>query len=211
MSGSYYTLNTKYNNLSSRINQLENEVDNAEGDLVIANNKLMPQLTQWKYGYETSAGLAFWYSGYNMFSGSLGGGSANYKDFKTTETGTGEGVNQLATSGTSAGKWTAVKSGTYHVEVNISDYNYSTSNYTNAYYISVTDADGFWGEGNLFKGGTCSTYNSGTSITIRVYHFEADISLNAGEQIWVYSSAALGYIYKPVKYTYLTITKLTGY
>ena len=210
MSGSYYNLNTKYNNLSSRINQLENEVDNAEGDLVIANNKLMPQLTQWKYGFESSntAGAATWYSGYNMFSGTYGGGNANYKDFKTTETGTGEGTSQLSDS---TGKWTAVKTGTYHVEVNLSDYNYSTYTYANAYYISVTDADGFWGVGNLIKGGTISTYNSGASIPIRVYHFEADISLNAGEQIWVYSSAATGYIYKPVKYTYLTITKLTGY
>lgn len=208
MSGSYYTLNTKYNNLSSRINQLENEVDNAEGDLVIANNKLMPQLTQWKYGFEASGSTtAYWYSGYNMFT-TYGGGVANYKDFKTTETGTGEGTSQLSDS---TGKWTAVKSGTYHVEVNISDYNYSTSSYYNAYYISVSDADSFWGVGNLIKGGSCSTYNSGGSIPIRVYHFEADISLNAGEQIWIYSSASTGYIYKPVKYTYLTITKLTGY
>lgn len=208
MSGSYYTLDAKYNTFSSQLDQIPPQIQELQADLVITEGKIPPtQLTQWKYSVSTNAtgtGVVPLNIGVAMFSG---GYTASYTKFRSMETGTGQGTAQMDANGV----WTALKEGTYRIEVNISDYVSGTSVYPNAYYININDTAGFWGTGVLMKGGTTAQYNSSSSPVARVTHYSADVFLNEGDTFTITGGGTTGYFYSAYRYTFVAITKLTGY
>ena len=209
MSGSYYTLDGKYNTLNSELRANEAELATVKQDLVVATGKIPPeQLTQWRFGTQSSnlTSIQSIGTGQKLFSTAIGG--CNYQVFKTMETGTGESTAQWNNT---LGTFTVLVSGNYTLDFCYSAY--SGSSYNNVLYFNAYDTAGVWGISNVVKGGSTPTYTSygGAPVLGAPFTLSANIYFNAGDTFNFSSAHTTGYFYSHDDNTNLTITKLTGY
>ena len=205
MSGSYYTLDAKYNTLNSELRQVNTELQNT------ITAKTPKYFSEWRYSTSNTTSTTTtiaWFNGAIGFSDSSPLPANNTTSTFTLGEGVVDGTEYIGQR-SSSGIWTATTAGMYNVELVLQPY----QSFTMSLYIEYI-RDGIWETDSILRSngavGIAGSYPYG-----QVCSYSSIQYLDVGQGMRVRSNAAgsnnFGYIFTHYRSSYWKITRLSGY